>query len=63
MRPKTTSQKGYDHWKVMYGYEMYISAFKKIKGLLIENEIIIFDLKGQNSLQRIRILINTFIVL
>ena len=33
-----TSQKGYNPWKVLYGYKMYISTFQKIKGLLIENE-------------------------
>ena len=32
------SQKGYNPWKVLYGYKMYISTFQKIKGLLIKNE-------------------------
>ena len=33
-----SSQKGYNPWKVLYGYKMYISTFQKIKGKEIENE-------------------------
>jgi len=52
-----TLQKRYQHWKGLYKIKILYKPSQTFQGhliQLIENEIIVFDLKGQNYCKRLK---------